>query len=211
MDRRYTILAILLIVAAFGLWILPDRGKSKEISPRELLASIDDQARFLSTDLVTERIIGADPSLQLIDVRNEGQFRKFSLPGAINIPIDSLLSPQWKEILVQPGKDVVFFSNSDIEADQAWQICKRNSFKGIFVMKGGLNEWFNTIIKCVPPTSTAPSQAMDLYHFRVAARQYFVGGQTDSGQSADKQDATKQGAEKVKLIKKETKSAGGGC
>jgi rhodanese-related sulfurtransferase len=211
MDRRYTILAILLVVAAFGLLILPDRSKTKEINPRELLASIDDQARFLSTDLITERIVGADPSLQLIDVRPVDQFRQFALLGSINIPLDSLLSPQWKEILLQPGKDKVFYSNADIEADQAWQICRRNSIPGIFVMKGGLNYWFNTIMKSSEPPATAPSQEIDLYKFRLAARQYFTGAGVPGSIQAGTPSTKQKEGEPVKMIKKESKSAGGGC
>jgi rhodanese-related sulfurtransferase len=212
MDRRYTILTILLIVAAFGLLILPDRGKTKEINPRELLVSIDDPARFLSTDLITERIIGADPSLLLIDVRPADQFRQFALQGAINIPLDSLLSPQWKDILLQPGKDKVFYSNADIEADQSWQLCRRNSIPRIFVMKGGLNHWFNTIMKSTTPPATAPSEAIDLYNFRLAARQYFTGGATSSSvQPGTDNTATKKSGEQVKVIKKESPKTGGGC
>jgi rhodanese-related sulfurtransferase len=212
MDRRYTILAILMVVAAFGLLILPDRSKSKEINPEELLVSVDDPARFLSTDLITERIIGADPTLQLIDVRPSDQFRQFALKGATNIPLDSLLGPGGQEILMQAGMDKVFYSNADIEADQAWQICKRSSINRIFVMKGGLNFWFSSIMKCSPPPATASSQDIDLYNFRMAARQYFTGesslenvqGVTDNAKDNNK-------GEKVKVIKKETKSAGGGC
>ena len=212
MDRRYTILAILLIVAAFGLLILPDKDKTKEANPQELLVSIDDPARFLSTDLITERLIGADPSLQLIDVRPVEQFRQFALQGAINIPIDSLVSPEWKEILLQPGKDKVFYSDADIEADQAWQICRRISIPRIFVMKGGLNYWFSTIMKSNEPPATSSSQAIDLYNFRLAARQYFTGGLSIGREQAEVKTGTStKGGEEVKVIKKESKKTGGGC
>jgi len=213
MDRRYTLLAILLIVAAFGLLILPDRDKPNEINPQELLTAIDDHARFLSTDLITERIIGSDPALQLIDVRSADQFRQFALPGAVNIPLDSLLSSQWRETLMQQGKDKVFYSNADIEADQAWQICRRSSFKRIFVMKGGLNYWYTSIMKCSPPKATAPSQEIDLYNFRLAARQYFTGGESAGAAKDDSsKGAASKVAEQVKVIKKEPKAAsGGGC
>jgi rhodanese-related sulfurtransferase len=211
MDRRYTILAILVIIAAFGLLIVPKGGGNKEIAPGKLLISVTDQARFLSTDIVTERIIGGDPTLQLIDVRPAGQFRKFALPGAVNILLDSLLSPNYSEILHQPGKDHVFYSNADIEADQAWQLCSRISVARIFVMKGGLNFWFSTIVKGTQPEQTAPSQDLDLYSFRQSSRQYFTGGSsTGAGQSDKKTD--KEMPEKVKVIKKVPAAAsGGGC
>lgn len=211
MDRRYTILAILVIILAAGLLLIPDRSEKKEIGPEKLLSAINDPARFLSTDDITERIIGGDPTLQLIDVRPAKQFNTYALPNAVNIPLDSILSPSWRELLHQKGKDKVFYSNGDIEADAAWQICARNGISSIFVMKGGLNHWFNTIIKGSVPSNTASTNDLDLYSFRQSARQYFTGGgNTEGVKSAMKEDAGKR--VKVNIEKKSSaKSSGGGC
>lgn len=209
MDRRYTILAILLIVAAFGLVILPGGNNSKELTPKELLLSINEQARFVSTDQVTERIIERDPSLQLIDVRPASEFVIFALPGAINIPLDSIASPNFREVLSLGSKDKVFYSNGDIEADLAWQICARDKFKRVFVMKGGLNYWYETIIKGVEPPSTASSDALELYQFRLAAKQFFVGNGSGTQESASKDAKPK--AETIKVEKKHSSGTGGGC
>ena len=194
----------------WGLLILPNRIGNKAISPEKLLVAIDDPARFLSTDKVTERIVAGDPSLQLIDVRTAEQFRKYALQGAVNVPLDSLLNPQWKEILQQAGKDKVFYSNADIEADQAWQICRRNSVDRIFVMKGGLNYWMETIMNSIEPPATAPSQAFNLFHFRQAARQFFTGGSVKS-ESVTKLSKDSKEPEKVNVVRKTPKAAGGGC
>jgi rhodanese-related sulfurtransferase len=209
MDRRYTILAILAIVLAAGLLFIPNRGEKKEITPEKLLAAINDPARFLSTDAVTERIIGGDPTLQLIDVRPEKQFNTFALPGAVNIPVDSILSPSWTELLHQHGKDKVFYSNGDVEADAAWQICARKGIHGVFVMKGGLNHWYNTIIKGAEPLNTASSDDLDLYSFRLSARQYFTGG---GNQSVASPAENAKKPVKVMIERKPVKkSSGGGC
>lgn len=210
MDRRYTILAIMLILAAAGLLILPEKPMLKEVPPERMLLAIDDQARFLSTDLITEWIIGGNPTLQLIDVRKPDQFAKYALPGAINIPLDSVMIPEMQEILKQPGKNNVFYSNDDILADQVWQICRRAGLEKIFVMKGGLNYWFQTIIQGEKPLASAPSQDFDLYSFRMAARQYFTGsGPAETKVSTDKPS---ESPKKVNVIRKEeSKSSGGGC
>lgn len=208
MDRRYTILAILVIVAAFGLLILPEKGGSNETDPSKMLISVNDHARFLSTDLITERIIEADPTLQLIDVRPASEFRVFALPGAVNIPIDSLLSPQWKDKVTEKARDKVFYSNGSIESDLAWQICTRMQIPRVFVMEGGLNRWYETIIKGVEPSETASTKDLDLYSFRLAARQYFIGSETSKEQPLK----TATPKEKVKVIKQApAPAAGGGC
>lgn len=211
MNRRNTLLAILAIVLAAGLLIIPNRGEKKEIKPEQLLTAINDQARFLSTDAITERIIGGDPTLQLIDVRPAKQFNTYALPNAVNIPLDSILSPTWTQLLHQPGKDKVFYSNGDIEADAAWQVCTRNDVSGVFVMKGGLNHWYNTIIKGVEPSNTASGHDLDLYSFRLSARQYFTGNAEQGYGQPAKAESTQKPA-RVKVERKPVeKSSGGGC
>ncbi|HEY3370636.1 MAG TPA: rhodanese-like domain-containing protein, partial [Prolixibacteraceae bacterium] len=120
MERKYTILAVLLIVLALGLVILPKKKEIRENDPKALLASLTEKSRFLSVDLITQRIIENDPTLMLIDLRPADQFKAFALPGAINIQPDSLLSVTSKELLNQPGKDKILYANSDLPAEKAW-------------------------------------------------------------------------------------------
>jgi sulfur-carrier protein adenylyltransferase/sulfurtransferase len=187
--------------------VLPKKKELKETDPKTLLMAIAEKSRYLSVDLVTHRIIENDPTLMLIDLRPADQFKAFTLPGSINIQSDSLLSKSTTALLNQPGKDKVLYSNSDLMAEKAWLLCTRTSIGRLYILKGGLNEWYNTIIKQGNVTSTASSADLDLLSFRNAARQYFTG----TGKSSDATGALKA-PEKVKVIRKapEAKS-GGGC
>jgi len=207
MERKYTILAILLIVLALGLVGLPKKKDLKETDPKALLSAITEKSRYLSVDLVTHRIIENDPTLLLIDLRPANEFKAFALPGAINIQPDSLLSATTLELLKQPGKDKILYSNSDLMAEKAWLLGTRYSITRLYILKGGLNEWYNTIIKSGEVSSTASSADLDLINFRNAARQYFTG----AGQTSETQVEAKTPV-KVKVIRKapEAKS-GGGC
>jgi len=207
MERKYTILAILLVVLAFGLVILPEKREQKEIEPALLLAALAENSRYLSVDLVTQRIVENDPTLLLIDLRPADQFRLFSLPGSINLHPDSILSASSLDLFNQPAKDKVMYGNSDLLSEEAWLILTRNSFKQVYLMKGGLNEWFNTIIKEQPANSAASSSDLDLMSFRNAARQFFVG----SGEVSKAPVATKK-RENIQVIRKAPQaSSGGGC
>ena len=207
MERKYTILAVLLIVLALGLVALPKKKDLKETGPKALLSAITEKSRYLSVDLVTHRIIENDPTLLLIDLRPANEFKAFALPGAINIRPDSLLSATTLELLNQPGKDKILYSNSDLMAEKAWLLGTRYSINRLYILKGGLNEWYNTIIKPGEVSSTASSADLDLMSFRNAARQYFTG----AGQTSETPVAAKAPV-KVKVIRKapEAKS-GGGC
>jgi len=205
MERKYTILAVLLVVLALGLVILPKYKEQKEIDPKALLASIAEKSRFLSVDEVTDRIIGNDPTLLLIDLRPANEFKQFALPGAINIRPDSILSRPIHELLNQPGKDKVLIANSDLISEQVWLITTRSSIARMYVMKGGMNEWFNTIIQEKPINPTASSKEIDLASFRKAARQHFIGGDETA-------NAPEKPKEKVQVVRKApAATSGGGC
>jgi rhodanese-related sulfurtransferase len=206
MERKYTILAILMVVMALGLVVLPKRNEQKEIEPKALLSSVVEKSRYLSVDLVTHRIIENDPTLMLIDLRPADQFKLFALPGAVNISPDSLFSKLTLELLNQSAKDKVLYGNSDLISEKAWLIATRNSINRMYVMKGGLNEWYKTIIEEKPLNSAASSAELDLLTFRNAARQYFVGAGETATTSFEKPK------EKVQVIRKAPKaSSGGGC
>lgn len=207
MERKYTILVILLIVLALGLVILPKKNEQKETDPKVLLSAIVEKSRYLTVDQVTHRIIENDPTLMLIDLRSADQFKTFALPGSINLHPDSLLSSTNIELFNIPGKDKVLYASSDLTSEKAWLLCLRYSMSRIYIMKGGMNEWFNTIVKEKAISGTPSSSDLDLLSFRKAARQFFIGS-GEAGNAA----VTPVVSEKVQVIRKAPKAAsGGGC
>lgn len=206
MNKRYLLLAGIIIALGVGILFMPAKDTAKQTQPELLLAAIDDPSRFLSTDDITDRLVKKDPALMLIDIRLASQFNAFAIPGAINIPVDSLLSASALEMLNQKEMDKVFYSNSDVTSDQAWIICKRMKLQRIYVMQGGVNTWFSTIVKAKKPAETASAKALALYQFRIAACQHFFGSpeMASTPKVAEKQ--------KVTVVKKASGAAsGGGC
>lgn len=182
MNKRYILLAVLFILVGFGAIFMTGNILPKEVSPETLFRELNDPSRFLSTDKLAQKIIEEDPVVQLIDTRSPDQYEAFTLPGAVNIPLGELvdstghIQEQWLDYLQSEGMKTVFFSNGDVCADQAWVICKRLSIKNIFVLKGGLNHWVETILRPVPPETTSSEDAFELYSFRRGASLYFGGG-----------------------------------
>jgi rhodanese-related sulfurtransferase len=215
MSKRYIILAIILLGAAFLLIILPSKQKSNQIDPSLLLLEINDPARYLDADHVAERIIELDPSLFLIDVRSIYDFEEYAIPGAVNIPLEEIMDKQWADYLAQDSKDIVFYSNSDIYADQAWVLSKEKGYKNLYVLKGGLNDWFKTIMLPIEPEEGAPSEAFDLYSFRKGASFYFGGSVPEipvAVESISVENTPDPAAKKkVEVVKKVKKAAEGGC
>lgn len=204
MQKRYIVLTLLLLAVTFGLTQLPEKGERIPVKPEQMLLKANDDSRYLSTHFIAKRLIERDPSLFLIDVRMIYENEEYNIPGSINIPLEEIASPDGEAYVDQDAMDIVFYSNSDIYADQAWMLCEQRGYKNLYVMKGGLNEWFKTIIKPTPPDETAPSEAFEQYAFERAASIYFGG--TSAG-AAVEHPAKKD----VVVRKKEKKAAEGGC
>ena len=207
MNKRYLLLAGIIIALGVGILFMPAKDTAKQTQPELLLAAIDDPSRFLTTDDITDRLVKKDPALMLIDVRPESQFKVFFIPGAINIPADSLLSAAAQEMLSQKEMDKVFYSNADVTSDQVWIICKRMGLQRIYVLQGGVNKWFSTIVKAEKPAASAPTEALELYQFRMAASQHFFGSREMASNPKVAPDK-----KKVTVVKKASEAAsGGGC
>jgi len=207
---RYTLLAVILILLAGGLVLLPKYEKHEGINSEELLSNAISPERYISTDELADKIVSQDPSFLLIDIRDEKAFKNNSLPGAINIPLKKLLDEDSTTYLDQDEFDVILFSNTNFQADQAWILCSRLGYKNHRVLKGGLNEWFNTIINPPKPTENMPASAFELYSFRKAASMYFGVAYPEA---IKKQPVVKKVIPKkvIPVKKKKKKMPEGGC
>ncbi len=209
MNKGFIPTAIFFLVFATILLLLPKRERVEELSPKQLLLSITDQTRFVAIDDIAKMIVDKDPSLQLIDVRTEEEYKKFSLPGAINIPLTKIFDKdengdlKWEAYLNQDVKTNVFYSNGTIYANQVWTLCRRLGYTNNYILDGGVNKWFDTIIKIGPLRRGASVNEQNTFKFRTAVRQYFTGGEVTA-------PAT-NGIAPAPVKRKKKKSAEGGC
>jgi len=209
---RYTILALILVILAAGLVLLPKYQKHEGINPEELLSKAISPERYISTDILADRLVNQDPSFILIDVRDEAEYTNYSLPNAINIPLKKLLDEDSVPYLNQSQYNVILFSNDNFNADQAWILCNRLNYKNLKVLKGGLNEWFKTIINPVKPTENMTALDFELYSTRKAASMFFGVAYPEQFKVDTPVIVKKVAPKKVITVeKKKKKPAEGGC
>ncbi|MGE5446799.1 MAG: rhodanese-like domain-containing protein [Bacteroidales bacterium] len=179
-----------------------------KLTAEELLTEVMETRQFMSPDEVASMLIAKDPSLQLIDVRSKDQYDKFSLPNAINIPLESLLNQEFEEVLNQDVKLNVFYSNSSNESNEAWMITRQLGYKNNYVLQGGLNYWAETIMNPQKPAEGSPNEELARYNFRQGASQSLGGGSEAANVSTVSQ--SKSAVPVIQKTKKK-KGAAGGC
>lgn len=188
MSRRYIFLVIVLFSTVLLLALLPSRhncnnekrdklhlktSQCKGERVEELLLNSINSQRYIDADNLAARIIEKDPSYVVIDLRDNVQFAKYSLPGSVNISFQNLFDGENNELFKNNAYKKVLVSNGTLQSDQAWMLMRRKGYLNVKVLEGGLNEFFRVLINPVKPADTDPSEASDIYSFRKAAGVYF--------------------------------------
>lgn len=209
--KPLTILAVPFIILGFIIAMVPQNTtRPYKLSSEDVLKEIQEGSQIVTPDVVADMLVKKDPSLQLIDVRTPAEFEKYSLDGAINIPLSEILSEKWIETLDQGVKMNVFYSNSTLEANEAWMLTRQYGYQNNFVLQGGLNYWAETILNPFPPANTSADEEIAKYNFRKAAGKALGGGDS-AAVSSSSADSKPSGTKPSVAPKKKKKGASGGC
>jgi len=161
----------------FGLMaaILPQKDNNiAYLSPKQSLKRMQNTNIFMSSDELARAIVNEDSSLQLIDLRTPGEFRKFNIPGSINIPLNELTNKEYEGYLFQKERKVVFYSNGDIFSAEAWAIASEIGVPNCVILKGGMNDWYKTVVLSEFNGTTITPEENALFEVRYKARNFFT-------------------------------------
>lgn len=139
--------SVLLLGLGIILAFLPfNPANSFQVKPAELLAKSCSEKYSFSVDQVARFINNEDSTIQLIDVRNPEEFKICNIPGSINIPLAGFQNHKWEGFLNQKQMKNIYYGNGDQAASYAWTISTGMNYGENYIMKGGLNEWFKTVM-----------------------------------------------------------------
>lgn len=184
LTPRMLLTAVLLSLGVIIAAVPKNTTKPYKLTAEQILDELKSGTQYLEPEQVAQMLVEKDPYLQLIDIRSVNEFEKFSLLGAINIPIDNLLSPDYTETFDQDVKLNVFYGNGTTQANEAWMLLRQLGYKNIYVLRGGLNYWAETILNPTAPTGVSSNDDLARYDFRRGAGQALGGGEMSSAQTA---------------------------
>lgn len=196
----------LAIFAGLLLLVLPSEPRSHpgETDAKTLVQEIATHQHLASIDEVAYSLLHPEEHpLTLVDVRDQQDFERFTLPGAVNIPLSEILSADYEHILNNPNNPVVFFSFAETRALEAWLLTRREGATNTRALESGLNGFFKTIFADSVQVTEFNCINMHTKRFREKAKEVF-----ESGGAIRKQEAKSSPTIKVVDLKM---PAGGGC
>lgn len=174
MNTREKI-SIILVSCGLILALLPLTGnRSFTVSPKKLISEAFDEKSYFTVDQVARFIATEDSSVQLIDLRSPEEFSKLNIPGSVNIPYENFIDIAPGTLTGGRNMKNILYSNGDIDANNAWIIARGLKIRNVYVMKGGLNEWFSTVMNSRFTGERISARENAVYENRKKAGQIFT-------------------------------------
>jgi len=167
--------SIVLLCLGLILAFLPRSGNSSfSVRPQSLLSEMLDNNTYYSVDQVARFVVEEDSTVQIIDLRTPEEFRRSNIPGSINLPYNTIIDRNPASILNNGKTRNIFYSNGDINSNYAIAIARGLNIKNTYVMKGGLNEWYNTIMNSSFTGEKITARENALFEARTRAKKMFT-------------------------------------
>jgi rhodanese-related sulfurtransferase len=166
--------SVALICFGLLLALLPLSGsRSFSIKPAKLLNDVLDENTSFTVDQVARFIVSEDSTVQIIDLRSPVEFRSSNIPGSVNVPYATFLDTDPARILNNGKAKNIFYSNGDLNSGYALAIARGLNIRNTYIMKGGLNEWFKTIMNSSFKGERITARENALYETRTVAKKLF--------------------------------------
>ncbi len=152
-----------------------DEMNVSKVADRELLLSqLHSQSNYIEAEDVAHWIIDKEPGIRIIDIRPAEDYKKYHIPGAVNIPLERLLDKSSLESM-DPEETLILASNGNTKASQAWLFLKEKGYDDVYVLHGGMNYWVQAFSAPKKPVEPYTDDEIFRYQFRLAAGPVMMG------------------------------------
>jgi len=165
-------LGLLLVTLGFvGLFLGDPYGRATAtIDTAELAEIVQREVDHVSPEQLADWIIQGRADYRLIDLRTPADFGQYHIPGAENVPITGLADHG----LLRNDK-IVLYSEGGIHSAQAWFLLRAKQYAGVYILRGGLQEWKDSVLFPSLPADATPAQRVTFAKMAEVSR--FFGGQ----------------------------------
>jgi len=172
-------LGLLLVTLGFvGLFLGDPYGRATAtIDTAELAEIVQREVDHVSPEQLADWIIQGRADYRLIDLRTPADFGQYHIPGAENVPITGLADHG-----LLRNEKIVLYSEGGIHSAQAWFLLRAKQYAGVYILRGGLQEWKDSVLFPSLPADATPAQRVTFAKMAEVSR--FFGGQPQGVASA---------------------------
>jgi rhodanese-related sulfurtransferase len=156
------------VVAILALFMPPKKTSTLEEFAKPDFGK-DMHLNYITPDEVAVRLIKGDKTMQFVDLRTPGEFKKLALPYAVNAKPSDFCRMKMKNVFNAYNKITIIYSNDDNLDRRAAALAVKVGYEpqNIFVLKGGFPAFKKDILDFkMPAVMPTDSIVKDTYLFR---------------------------------------------
>lgn len=152
----------------------PYHGSEATVNAKKLALIVEKEVDHVDVQTLADWIIRGKADFRLIDLRNEKDFAEYHIPSSENITLSGL-----DQSNLQRNEKIILYSDGGIHSAQAWMLLEAKGFKGVYILRGGLDEWKDQILFPGVPENPTPAQMVEFAKTKEVSK--FFGGTPQSG------------------------------
>jgi rhodanese-related sulfurtransferase len=178
LNKKLALIAFLLgFIALFA--GNPYYGAEAMVNAKELALIVEKEVDHVNVDVLADWIIQGKSDYRLIDLRNEKDFAAYHIPSSENIALSGL-----EQSGLQHNEKIILYSEGGIHSAQAWMLLRAKGFAGVYILRGGLEEWKDQILFPHIPENPTPAQIVEFARIKEVSK--FFGGSPQTGTGQEK-------------------------
>lgn len=143
-------LAILAISAGVLAALMERRASARRIESvplAQLATTIEAEEDHITATELAEWIRARKRGLRVLDLRTTAEYETYRIPTSTNVTLPSLV-----ESTYAPDDTLVLISDGGAHAAQAWVLMRARGHAHVYFLRGGMQEWLDTIAEPDKPT-----------------------------------------------------------
>ncbi|MEN9404347.1 MAG: hypothetical protein RL091_3050 [Verrucomicrobiota bacterium] len=154
----------------------PYRTAFARIDTKQLALDAGSAAAGVEAAELADWIVQGRNDYLLIDVRDATAYAAYHIPGAMNVPLASL-TPDF----ARRNERIVFYSDSEMQAAQAWFLLRSLGFPSAGMLAGGLDAWKDSVLYPLAPAEGSAPADQIAFAKRSAVAKFFGGAPRGAG------------------------------
>lgn len=147
----------------------PYKGAGATVHTKELSIAMATGADQVGVNTLADWIIQGKADFRVVDVRPAAAYAEYHLPPAENIPVAGLAQSS-----LQRNEKVILYAEDGARAAQAWMLLRAKGYKGVYILRGGLEAWKDSVLFPRIPENPTPAQVVEFARAREVSK--FFGG-----------------------------------
>lgn len=147
----------------------PYKGAGATVNTKELSIAMATGTDQVGVTTLADWIIQGKADFRVVDLRPAAAYAEYHLPPAENIPVAGLAQSS-----LQRNEKVILYAEDAARAAQAWMLLRAKGYKGVYILRGGLEAWKDSVLFPRIPENPTPAQMVEFARAREVSK-YFGG------------------------------------